>query len=73
MTDRNVPAADRVNDREAYRIGRVSAFDIGQEFFAPRHKSSLPPAPLAGVRVDDVVGIARESVQGVDLTAFGGR
>ena len=29
MTDRDVPAADRVDDREAYRIGRVSALDIG--------------------------------------------
>jgi len=72
VTDWDVPAADRVDDREAYRIGRVSALDIGQEFFAPRHKSSLPPALLAGVRVDDVVGVARESVQGVDITAFGG-
>jgi len=29
VTDWDVPAADRVDDREAYRIGRVSALDIG--------------------------------------------
>jgi hypothetical protein len=75
VRQRDVPAPDGVDDRPADRVLAAPGRDVAQELLAPADQ----PVGLLGVAqrapevVDDLVGVAREAVQRVDVRALPGR
>jgi hypothetical protein len=75
VRQRDVPAADGVDDGAADRVLAAAGRDVAQELLAPADQpvGLLGVAQRAAEVVDDLVGVAREAVEGVDVRALPGR